>query len=93
VLHEEKVTQMLEQVGYEASEILALLGELLDECQEPRRVAVDHQVADSEERLLLDRAEELEDSLDRDVPVRRRRELVERGNGVAEAAARAPRDE
>ena len=68
---------MLEQVVHEAAEILALLGELLDEGERPGRVAIDDQVAEPEERLLLDRAEQLEHGLHRDLVLRRRRELAE----------------
>ena len=60
VLDEEQVAEVLEQVVDEPVQVLALVGELLDEEQETRRVAVDDQVADPEERLLLDRAEQLE---------------------------------
>ena len=62
---------MLEQVGDEPAEILALLGELLDERQRAGGVAVDDEVAEPEERLLLDRAEQLEDGLDGDLPLGR----------------------
>ena len=59
VLDEQQMTQVLQQVGDEAAEILALLGELLDEDERARGVAVDDRVAEAEERVLLDRAEEL----------------------------------
>ena len=59
----------------------------------PAGVAVDDQVADAEERLLLDGAEQLEDALDRDRAARGGGELVERRDGVAEASAGAPRYE
>ncbi len=84
---------MLEQVRDEPGEVLALVGELLDEREEAGRVAVDDEVAEAEERLLLDRAEELQDRLDGHLAVGRRRELVERRDRVAEAPARAPGDE
>ena len=70
VLHEQQVAEVLEEVGDETPEILALVGELLDEMKEPGGVAVDDQVADPEERFLLDRAEELENGLHSDRPVR-----------------------
>jgi hypothetical protein len=57
VLDEQQVAQVLEQVGDEPAEILALLGELLQEDERTRRVAVDDRVAEAEERVLLDRAE------------------------------------
>ena len=63
MLDEQEVAQVLEQVGDEPAEILALLGELLEERQRAGRVAVDDEVAEPEERLLLDRAEELEHRL------------------------------
>ena len=57
VLDEQQVAQVLEQVGDEPAEILALLGELLEEDERTRRVAVDDRVAEAEERVLLDCAE------------------------------------
>ena len=70
VLDEQQVAQVLEQVGDEPAEILALLGELLDEGERAGRVAVDDQVAEPEERLLLDRAEQLQHRLHRDLVLR-----------------------
>jgi hypothetical protein len=40
------MTEVLEQVGDEAAEILAALGELLEEAERARGVAVDDLVAD-----------------------------------------------
>ena len=54
---------------------------------------VDDEVAEPEERLLLDRAEQLQDVLNRDLPLGRGGELVERRLGVAVRAARAARDQ
>ena len=71
VLDEQQVAQVLEQIGDEAAEILALLGELLEERQRTGRVAVDDEVADPEERLLLDRAEQLEHRLHGDLALGR----------------------
>ena len=93
VLDEQQVAQVLEQVGHEPAEILALLGELLDEGQRAGRVAVDDQVAEPEERLLLDRAEQLQHRLHRDLVLGRGRELVERRDRVAVGAARRARDQ
>ena len=90
VLHEQQVAQVLEQVGDEPAEILPLLRELLDEDERARRVAVDDHVAEPEQRVLVHRAEELEDGLRVHGAVRRRRELIEGRNGVAEAAAGGP---
>ena len=56
-------------------------------------VAVDDEVAEREERLLLDRPEQLEHRLHRDLTAGGRGELVERRLGVAVCAARAARDE
>ena len=67
VLDEQHVPQVLEEVGHEPAEVLALLGELLEKGERPRRVAVDDEVTDPEERLLLDRAEQLEHRLDADL--------------------------
>ena len=93
VLDEEQVTQVLEQVVDEPREVLSLVGELLDEGKEAGRVAVDDQVAEAEERLLVDRPEKLEDGLDGDLAVGRGRELVERRDRVAEAPTRAAGDQ
>ena len=84
---------MLEQFGDEAGQILALVGELLDEREQAAGVAVDDQVADSEQGLLLDGAEELQDPLHRDLAVRRGGKLIESRHCVAEASAGAPGDE
>ena len=93
VLDEQQVAQVLEQVGDEPAEILALLGELLQEDERAGRVAVDDRVAEAEERVLLDRAEQLQHGLDVDRVPGRRGELVEGRDGVAERAARAARDQ
>jgi hypothetical protein len=93
VLHEQDVAQVLEQVGHEPAEVLALLGEVLDERERAGGVAVDHEVAQAEQRLLLDRAEELEHRLDGHRSLRRRGQLVERRNGVAVGAAGAAGDQ
>ena len=84
---------MLEQVGDEAPEVLPLLGELLDLDERARGVAVDDRVAEAEEGVLLDGAEQLQDGLDVDRVAGRRRQLVERRLRVAERASRAPRDQ
>ena len=93
VLDEEQVTQVLEQVVDEPREVLSLVGELLDEGKEAGRVAVDDQVAEAEERLLVDRPEKLEDGLDGDLAVGRGRKLVERRDRVAEAPTCAAGDQ
>ena len=62
---------MLEQVGDEPAQVLALLSELLEEGQRARSVPVDDEVTDSEQRLLLDGAEELEDRLHGHLGLRR----------------------
>ena len=93
VLDEHQVPQVLEQVEHEPAEILALLGELLEEDERAGRVAVDDEVAEPEQHLLLDRAEQLEHVLHGDRAAGRGRELVERRDRVAERAARRPRDE
>ena len=93
VLHEEQVPQVLEQVGDEPPEVLAALGELVEEEQRSRCVVVDHHVAETEEGLLVDRADELEHGLRVDGVVRRGGELVEGRDRVAEGAACGARDE
>ena len=92
VLDEQEMPQVLEEIGDEAAEILAALGELVHEQQRSGRVAVDDHVAEPQERLLLDGADELEDCLRIDRVVRRRCELVERRDGVPERPTRAPSD-
>ena len=69
---------MLEQVDDEPAEILALLGELLEEDERAGGVAVDDQVAEPEQHLVLDRAEQLQDVLHGDRAAGRGGELVER---------------
>ena len=59
----------------------------------PGGVVVDDEVAEPEQRLLVDCAEQLEHGLDGDLAAGRRRELVERRHRVAEASLRRPRDE
>ena len=93
VLDEKQVAEMLEEVVDEATEVLTLLGELLDEDERSGRVVVDHHVAEPEERVLVHGSQKLEDGLRVDRSVRRRRELVERRDGVAKRPARAPGDE
>ena len=84
VLDEQEVSQVVEQVGDEPPEVLALLGELLDLHEHARGVPVDDRVAEPVERLLLDGPDQLQHCLRRDLPGRRRRELVERGDCVPE---------
>ena len=93
VLHEQEVAQVLEHVGDEPAEVLPLLGELLDEHERSRRVAVDDRVAQAVQRLLLDAADELEHVLDRDLALGGRGELIQRRDGVAERPARPARDQ
>ncbi len=93
VLHEHQMAEVLQQVGDESGHVLSLLGELLDERQHAGRVAVDDEVEQPEERIVLDGAEQLEHGRHRDLASRRGRELVERRDGVAEAAAGASPDE
>jgi hypothetical protein len=84
---------VLEQVGDESAEVLTLLGELLEEGQRTRGVPVDDEVAEPEQRLLLDGAEELENGLHGHLALGRGRKLVESGDRVAEAAARGASDQ
>ena len=93
VLDEHQVPEMLEQVGDEPPEIVALLRELLQEDERARRVPVDDEVAQAEEHLVLDRAEQLQHVLDADRAAGRRGQLVECRLGVAEGAAAAARDQ
>ena len=66
----------------ESADVLALLGQLLDVGERPGGVAVDDEVAEAEERLLLDRAEELEHRLHGHRALRRGDQLVERRDGI-----------
>ena len=93
VLHEQQLAQVLEQVVDDTAEILSLLRELLEEEERSGRVAIDDHVAQPQQRLLVDRADELEDGLRIDRVVRRRGELVERRDRVAKRAAGGPCDE
>ena len=93
VLHEEELTEMLEELLRQLAEILPALRELLDEHERPGDVVVDDGVAESEERVLLDGRPELEHVLRGDLLARRGGELVERRDRVAERPAGATRDE
>jgi hypothetical protein len=84
---------VLEQVDDEAAEVLALLRQLLDERERSGGIAVDDEVTQAEQGLLLDRAEQLEDVLHADRALRGGGELVERRDRVAEAPARGAGDE
>ena len=92
VLDDEEVPKMLEEVVDEPADVLALLGELFDERERAGRVVVDDEVAELEERLLVDRAEQLQHRLHRQLAAGRGRELVEERHGVAEAPLRRARD-
>ena len=93
VLHEQQLAEMLDQLDDEPADVLSLLGELLDLDECARRVVIDDRVAEPEERVLLDPADELEHVLHRDRAPGRRRELVERRDRVAERAVRAAGDQ
>src|SRR5438093_7691792 len=87
------MSQVFEQIDDETAQILSLLRELLDERERAGGVAIDDEIAQAEERLLLHGAEELQDRLDRDLLLRRRSELVERRLGVAIRAPAASGDQ
>ena len=93
VLHQQQLAEMLEELPRQLSEILTPLGDLLDQDERARDVAIDDRVAEPEQRVLLDRRAELEDVLDGDLPLRRGGQLVERRDRVAERSAGAARDE
>jgi hypothetical protein len=84
---------VLEEVGDEPAEILSLLGKLFEEDEGARRVAVDNRVAEPEQRVLFDGAEQLENRLDVDRVPGRGGELVERRDRVSERAACPARDQ
>ena len=92
VLNEQQMPQMLEQLDDKAPDVLALLGQLLDVGERAGGVAVDDEIAEPEERLLVYRPKQLEHGLHGDLAPCRRRQLVERRHRVAEAALRRPRD-
>ena len=93
VLDEQELPEVLEELLRQLAEILAALRELLDEHERPGDVPVDDRVAETEERVLLDGRPELEHVLHGDLLARRRGELVERRDRVAERPAGATRDE
>ena len=93
VLDEQQLAEVLDQIVDEPADVLALLGELLDLDEGAGGVAVDDRVAEPEERVLLDPADELEHVLDGDRAAGGRGELVEGRDGVAERAVRAARDQ
>ena len=93
VLDEHQMAQVLEQVDYETPEVLALLGKLLDEGQRAGGVAIDDEIAETKERLLLHRAEELQHGLHGHFVLSRRSELVERRHRVAVRATCAAGDQ
>ena len=83
---------MLEEVVDEPADVLALLRELLDERERTGRVVVDDEIAELEQRLLVDGAEQLQHGLHGQLPAGRSRELVEQRHGVPEAALRRAGD-
>jgi hypothetical protein len=93
MLHEHELAQVLEEIHDEPPEIVPALRQRLDVRQRAGRVAVDHEIAQREERLLLDRPEQLEHRLHRDRAAGGGGELVERRLGVAVRAPGAARDE
>ena len=66
---------------------------LLDEGQRARGVLIDDEIAEPEQCLLLDRAEQLQHRLHRHLALGRRGQLIECRNRVAVRAPRAPRDQ
>ena len=84
---------MLEQVGHEPAEVLPLFRELLDEGERAGGVAIDDEVTQTEQCLLLDRAQQLQHRLHGHLLLGRGGELVEGRDGVAIGAAGRPRDE
>jgi hypothetical protein len=93
VLHEQQVAQVLDQLRHEPAEIVSLLRELFDERERAGGVAVDDEIAEPEQRLLLDRAEQLQHRLHRDLAFGRSGELVEGRGRVAERSTRRARNE
>ena len=92
VLHEQQVPEVLQELLRELAQVLAALGELLDEHERPRDVPVDDRVAEAEQRILLDRRPELQHVLHRDLLPRRGGELVEGRDRVPERSSRAAGD-
>ncbi len=87
------LAQVLEQIAHDPREVLAALGEILEKLERSGAVRVDDEVAEAEEHLVLDRAEDVEHLPDGDLPPGRGRELVERRFGVAEGPVAAAGDE
>ena len=77
MLREHDLPQVLDQVEDEPAQVVSALRELLQIGERAGGVAVDHEVAEAEERLLLDGPEQLQHVLHRDLPARRGGELVE----------------
>jgi hypothetical protein len=67
VLGEHQLPEVLDQVEDESAEIVAALRKLLEVRERTGSVAVDQEVAEPEQRLLLDRPEELERRLHGDL--------------------------
>ena len=93
VLHEEELAEVLDQLGHEATDVVPLLRELFDLDERACSVTVDDRVAQSEERVLLDPADELQHVLHGDRLARRGGKLVEGRDSVAEGAVRGAGDE
>ena len=93
VLDEQELPEVLEQLLRELAQVLPALGELLDEHERARDVAVDDRVAEPEEHVLLDRGAELEHVLYRDRLRRRGGQLVEHRDRVPVRPVGTARDE
>ena len=93
VLYQQQLAEMLEELPRQLSEILTPLGDLLDQDEGARDVAIDDRVAEPKKRVLLDRRTELEDVLDGDLPSVAADSWSKRRDRVAERSAGAPCDE
>ena len=92
MLQQEDLAQVAQQVADELREVDALVGEALHELQRLGGAALETDVGDLEEQVGARDAERLEHVGRVDRPLAVGDELLERADGVAEAALRVARD-
>ncbi len=93
VLYEQELAEMLDQLGDEPTDVLPLLCELFDLDERSGRVPVDDGVAEAEEGVFLDPADQLEHVLDGDRAAGGGGELIEGRDGIAKRAVGAAGDQ
>ena len=57
MLDEEEMAEMFEELVDESGHVMALVGQILDQQQEPLSVVINDQVTDPKQRVLLDGSE------------------------------------